>query len=361
MSDLSALRRARAPHPFDDRPLLAIWELTQACDLACLHCRACASPDRDPRELTTDEGKRLLSAVAAMGTSLMVLTGGDPAKRADLVELIEHGAKQDLVMTVTPSGTPLVTRDLLRAMKDAGMQRLAISVDGPSAATHDDFRRVQGSFANTMRILEDAAALGIERQINTTLGAHNLRAMEEMAELVAKAGAVLWSVFVVVPVGRAPSSLLLSATTLERSLEEFATIAARVWFDVKTTAAPHFRRVQLERRSKRSVGLLRDVDAHGQIKGPRGINDGAGFVFVSHQGDIYPSGFLPITAGNVRGDDIARVYRESPIFKQLRDDTALRGKCAVCPFRRVCGGSRARAFAMTGDAMQSDPLCAYIP
>lgn len=360
-SEVTALHRAPAAHPFSERPLLAIWELTQACDLACVHCRACAVAERDDRELSTREGKALLTRVAAMGTRLMVLTGGDPAKRPDLVELIAHGTAEGLIMTVTPSGTPLVTRDLLRAMRDAGMKRLAISIDGPDAATHDAFRRVSGSFATTMRILEDAEALGIERQVNTTLGAHNLRALEEMARLVGRAGVAMWSVFFVVPVGRALSSLLLGADAVERALEELATIAEGVPFDVKTTAAPHFRRVQLARHAKGTVGLLRDVDASGQVKGPRGINDGSGFLFVSHLGDIYPSGFLPLHAGNVRDDDLARVYRDSPIFRALRDDEALEGKCGACPFRRVCGGSRARAYGMTGDPMQSDPLCAYVP
>jgi radical SAM protein len=357
----TASRRVPQAHPFSERPFLAIWELTQACDLACVHCRACAVAERDPMELTTAEGKRLLTSIAAMGTPLMVLTGGDPAKRPDLVELIEHGAKADLAMNVTPSGTPLVTRDLLRAMRDAGMRRLAISVDGPDATTHDAFRRVDGSFANTMRILEDAEALGIERQINTTLGAHNLRALDAMADLVADVKAVMWSVFVVVPVGRALSSLLLSAKALEAALEQLAEIGDRGWYDVKTTAAPHFRRVQLERHAKTAIGLMRDVDASGRVKGPRGINDGAGFVFVSHHGDICPSGFLALPAGNVRRDDLGQVYRESPLFRSLRDEDALGGKCGVCAFRRVCGGSRARAYAMTGDALAADPLCAYVP
>ena len=296
-----------------------------------------------------------------MGTKLMVLTGGDPAKREDLVELVDHGTKAGLTMTVTPSGTPLVTEDLLRRMRDAGLVRLAVSVDGPDPATHDEFRRVKGSFDWSIRILAAAERLGIERQVNTTLGAHNLRALEPMAEMVRGIGAVLWSVFVVVPVGRAMPSLLLGAHTLEKALEDLASIGERGWFDVKTTAAPHFRRIQLERHSKRTVGLLTDLDGDGHVKGRRGINDGSGFVFISHQGDIFPSGFLPIRAGNVRADDLAQVYRESPVFLELRDDGALKGKCGACAFRRVCGGSRARAYALTGDPLASDPMCAYIP
>jgi radical SAM protein len=356
-----ALRREATRHPFHDRPLLAIWELTQACDLACVHCRACATTERDAGELSTEEGKRVLTEVAAMGTPLMVLTGGDPAKRADLVELIAHGARAGLAMAVTPSGTGLMTRALLAEMQAAGMARLAVSVDGPDAAVHDAFRRVDGSFAQTMRILHHARELGIERQVNTTLGAHNLRALPLMASLVEDVGAALWSVFVVVPTGRATPSLLLGPNAMERALGELAELAERAPFDVKTTAAPHFRRIQLERKSRGTpTGILRDIGDDGQVRGPRGINDGAGFLFVSHRGEIFPSGFLPVSAGNVRVDRIADVYRSSPLFRQLRDGE-LSGKCGACPFRKVCGGSRARAYAMTGDPLASDPLCAYVP
>jgi radical SAM protein len=354
------LKRSRVPHPFDERPLVAIWEMTQACDLDCVHCRACAVPDRDAGELTTDEGKRLLERVAAMGTTRMVLTGGDPAKRLDLVELVEHGARQGLAMAVAPSGTPLVTAALLERMRDAGMVRVAVSVDGPDAAAHDAFRRVRGSFAHSLRILSEARGLGIERQINTTLGHHNIPSLHEMSRLVADFGAVLWSVFVVVPTGRATPSLLLGPNVLERTFVELAGIAERAPFDVKTTAAPHFRRIRLERHTL-ATGVLYDVDADGTIRGPRGINDGAGFVFISHRGDIYPSGFLPVRAGNVRRDDVGDVYRTSPVFTGLRDPSALGGKCGACPFKRICGGSRARANAMTGDPLASDPLCAYVP
>jgi radical SAM protein len=357
----AALRREQVSHSFDDHPLIAIWELTQACDLACVHCRACATPARDPGELSTDEGKHLLDDVAAMGTPLVVLTGGDPAKRPDLVELIAHGARSGLVMAVTPSGTALMTRPLLASMRDAGMARLAVSVDGPDAATHDAFRRVDGSFAHTMRILRDSAELGVERQVNTTLGAHNMRALPRMAKLVADVGAVLWSVFAVVPTGRAGGSLLLGPHAMERLLEELAELAEAAPFDVKTTAAPHFRRIQLARKGRgHPTGVLRDVGEDGQVRGPRGINDGSGFLFVSHRGDIYPSGFLPVRAGNVRSDRLAEVYRFSPLFRELREGT-LQGKCGACPFRQVCGGSRARAYAMTGGVLASDPSCAYVP
>lgn len=354
------LNRRDHAHPFDDHPFLAIWELTRACDLACVHCRASAVMYRDPFELSLDEGKKLLDRIAAMGTPLMVLTGGDPAKRPDLIQLIEHGAKTGMIMAVTPSGTPLMTRELLRSMRDAGMARLAVSLDGPTAAVHDAFRRVEGSYEHTLRILNDAAALGIERQINTTLGHQNRKTLPAMAAVVREVGAVLWSVFVVVPTGRATPSLLLDADELEESLVELADLAETAPFDVKTTAAPHFRRIQMQRKMK-AKGVLHDLDADGHVLGPRGINDAQGFVFISHHGDVFPSGFLPVSAGNVRETDIVELYRTSPLFTELRDASAIRGKCGVCPFKYVCGGSRARAYAMTGDMMEYDPLCSYIP
>jgi radical SAM protein len=356
------LRRRAPPTDFDHHPLLAIWELTQACDLVCAHCRACATTSRDPLELTTAEGKHLLDSIRAMGTPLVVLTGGDPAKRLDLIELVEHGAGIGLTMAVTPSGTPLMTRGVLSELKDAGLSRVAVSVDGPDAATHDAFRGVPGSFDESLRILCEAVILKLEVQVNTSVGPHNVRALAAMAALVGEVGAVLWSVFMVVPTGRAGNSLLLGPRAMERVLEELYEISRTSRFDVKTTAAPHFRRVLLEHHARRdAIGVLHDVDEDGLVKGYRGINDGSGFVFVSHRGEVFPSGFLPIAAGNVRTTDIAEIYRTSPVFSRLRDPDALGGKCGACPFRRVCGGSRARAFAVTGDYLAEDPACAYLP
>jgi len=336
--------------------------MTQACDLVCVHCRACATPQRDPLELSTNEGRRLLASISAMGTPLVVLTGGDPAKRPDLVTLVAHGVQLGLTMALTPSGTLLTTGTLLGQLKNAGLSRLAVSIDGPDAATHDAFRGVSGSYAESMRILEQARALGLSTQVNTTLSPVNLGSIEAMAQMVERLGAVLWSVFLVVPTGRADSKLLLTPDAIEDALHQLADISETYPFAVKTTAAPHFRRVLLERKAKKGIiGLYDDLDPTGALRRPLSINDGAGFVFVSHRGDICPSGFLPIPAGNVRHDSLAQVYRHHPLFVRLRDPSQLGGKCGVCPFRRVCGGSRARAYGMTGDPMAADPLCAYVP
>lgn len=355
------LSRGKTSLDFDDHPLLAIWETTQACDLVCQHCRACATPRRDPRELSTAEGEALLDAIAAMGTPLCILTGGDPAKRSDLVELVRHGTSVGLTMALTPSGTPLMTRSLVARLHEAGLARMAVSIDGPDAATHDAFRGVPGSFDESTRILREARERGLETQVNFTLSRASLGDLRAMADLTRDVGACLFVVFVVIPTGRATESLTLTPEEVEAALVELARIGAEYPFQVKTTGAPHFRRVLLSQKQRDlALGLHRDVH-DGVVRGPRGITDGVGFLFVSHVGDVYPSGFLPLRAGNVRRDSLASIYRDSPLFRRLRDADALGGKCGVCPFRHVCGGSRARAYAETGDATSEDPACVYVP
>lgn len=344
---------------FGHSPLLVFWETTRACDLACAHCRACAIPERDPRELSTEEGRDLLSSAADLGAKLVVLTGGDPAKRPDLPELVRHGTSIGLRMALTPSATPLVTADWLKELADAGLARIAISIDGSAPATHDGFRAVEGTFARSMGILWMARALGLTTQVNTTVTQRNQREIPEIARMLCGMDIELWSVFFVVPTGRADSSLMLDCDATERMLEWLADVIPQVPYDIKTTAAPHFRRVLLQRkqRQKDIVGLDRD----GIGRAPRGINDGSGIIFVSHTGDLYPSGFMPIRCGNVRHEGLAHTYRSNPLFQVLRDTEALQGKCGRCEFRKVCGGSRARAFAVTGDPVAQEPTCAYQP
>lgn len=341
----------------DERPFIAIWETTQACDLACAHCRASARPDRDDGELGTDEARALLAAFARAPVPLVVLTGGDPAKRPDLCELIRHGRSLGLHMGLTPSATPLVTPDLVAELADAGLSRLAISIDGATSDVHDAFRGVRRSFDHSLRILANARAKGITTQVNTSIYTRNIGDLDTIAELVASTGAILWSVFFVVPTGRASSNMLPTAGDTERALEHLAEIAEAGRFSVKTTAAPQYRRILLQRRKKNHDGPEYGVFGKRSMR----VNDGRGFVFVSHRGDIYPSGFLPVSCGNVRDQDVIDVYRHHPVFRALRDAESLTGKCGACEYRNVCGGSRARAHATSGSILASDPLCAYIP
>jgi radical SAM protein with 4Fe4S-binding SPASM domain len=337
---------------FDDRPFIAIWELTRACDLVCLHCRAEACKDRDPAELTTDEGKQLLDRLAAGGVPLVVLTGGDPAKRDDLVQLVSYGTSRGLSMALTPSATPLVTDELIHELAEAGLTRLAISIDGPDAAVHDAFRGIPGSFDAALRILATARKLGLSTQINTSLHTANIQLLPEFRSLVRTLAPTLWSVFVVVRTGRATNSMVLSAEQVERLLENLAEASATESFAIKTTAAPHLRRVLLQQKK-------RDQPARGRMAG--WVNEGRGFMFVSHLGEVFPSGFLPVPCGNVRDRDPLDIYRDHPVFRALRDEDAFSGKCGVCEYRKVCGGSRARALSQGGDMFGSDPACAYIP
>lgn len=368
----ASARRSPSDVDFDYAPFIAVWETTQACDLACVHCRASARPSRDREELSTAEAMRLMDTVRAFGRPLFVLTGGDPLKRDDTVQLVEYGTRIGLRVALTPSGTPLMTRELLRRLRDAGLARLAVSLDGSSAEIHDRFRGVAGSFDWTVRMLRAAHELGLSTQINTTISRHNVDDLEPLIRLMGRLGIALWSVFFIVPTGRARASDLTTAEEFERVFHRLYDLSKTAPFDIKTTAAPHYRRVVLQRQVAERRGGARDVPATPLTAGlgfsladgvgrAKGVNDGNGFVFISHRGEIYPSGFLPVCAGNVRTHDLADVYRNSEVFRALRDPGRLEGKCGVCEYRTVCGGSRARAYAMTGNYLASDPSCAYIP
>jgi AdoMet-dependent heme synthase len=385
MSESPTTRDTRAAGPpglsevdFDRAPFLVIWETTQACDLACVHCRAEARPCRDLEELSTVEAMLLMNAVRGFGRPLFVLTGGDPFKRPDLLDIVEHGAQIGLRMGLTPSATPLVTSEALRKLRDAGLSRLAISIDGPTAEIHDRFRGMPGSFERSLEILEAARELGLSTQVNTTVTRSSARDFDAMAKLVEGLGIALWSVFFLVPTGRAQAEDVAGADAFEEVFHRMYDLSREASFDIKSTAAPHYRRVILQRQvGERRAGereaapepltagvgfsLARPTTGAGAAGRAKGVNDGNGFLFVSHLGEIYPSGFLPLGAGNVRTDDVVEVYRNSPLFRALRDPDRLKGKCGVCEYRTVCGGSRARAYAVTGDPLEQEPYCAHIP
>jgi AdoMet-dependent heme synthase len=356
---------------FDQSPFLVIWETTQACDLACKHCRAEAQPNRHPDELTTAEAKKLLEDVRRFGPIIFVFSGGDCMKRRDIVELIEHGSKLGLRMAITPATTPLTTREELQAMKDAGLSRLAISLDGSHAGIHDEFRQVDGSFAHGLRILKMSQEMGLSTQVNTVVAKHNLDDFENLIALMSELGIVFWEVFFLIPMGRAKPDDVASAEEFEAVFERLYELSKTAPFDIKATAAPQYSRVVLQKKvaeRRNGEGADNDVLTDGVafsltdgIGRARGVNDGDGFMFISHVGDIFPSGFLPVSAGNIRRDDLVDVYRNAPLFLKLRDRSNLKGKCNVCEYRPVCGGSRARAYAVTGDPHEAEPFCAHVP
>jgi len=317
-------------------------------------------------ELSTEEGKGLIDQIAALKVPVFVLTGGDPIKRPDLFELIGHARLRGVRVSLTPSATPLLTREIVAKLKEAGLARLAVSMDGASAVTHDAFRGMSGSFARTLDAVRWANEVGLPVQINTTFSRRNIGEIDEIVALMEKLKITLWSVFFLVPTGRGKLNELLSADEFEEVFAKLYTLSKNASFDIKTTEAQHYRRFLLqqrvaERRSGLDAGSKPDraVDAIGRA--PRGLNDGKGFLFISHKGEVFPSGFLPLSAGSIREQDLATIYRDSPLFRDLRDTSKLEGKCGSCEFKEICGGSRSRAYALTGNAHAEEPCCSYVP
>lgn len=343
---------------FNQSPLLVIWEATQSCDLACVHCRASAMPGRHPNELTTEEGYDLLRQIKDFGNPLMVFTGGDPLKLADLYDLIKYSVSLGLRTNVTPSATPLLTPEAIDEFKRCGISRMAISLDGPDAATHDGFRGVPGTFDRAMLALRHARDIGLETQLQTTVTQRNFNRLAQIAEIAADVRTKMWSLFFLVVTGRAMENDDLTGEEYEKVFEFLYEIGKVAPFDVKTTEGMHYRRYVARR-------LKDDPDARkGEGKviwRTAGVSDGRGFVFVSHTGEVFPSGFLPVTAGNVRTDSLVDVYRNSSLFRVLRDPDARLGKCGRCEYTKICGGSRARAYALTGNYLEADPRCTYQP
>ncbi|MEN6556633.1 MAG: TIGR04053 family radical SAM/SPASM domain-containing protein [Thermoguttaceae bacterium] len=345
---------------FGTSPLMFYYETTQACDLVCKHCRASAQERPAPGELSTDQAKALFDQAAGFPRRpTLVLTGGDPLKRPDLFELIRHARSVGLQVALTPAATPLATFEALAAARDAGADRLGISLDGVDAATHDAFRGWPGSFDRTMQMLADARTLRMPVQLNTTVTRRNVDQIDAMAEQLARLSIAMWSVFFLVPVGRGVEEQRISPDEYEAVFERLWRQSQRRPYAIKTTEAPHYRRYVLQQGGDPLAG------PHGarplRRRAPLGVGDGKGVLFVGHTGEIYPAGFLPIRCGRFPDHSLIEVYQNHQVFRALRDTDRVPGRCGVCEYRHVCGGSRARAMALTGDYLASDPDCNYQP
>ncbi len=364
------------------RPFIIIWEVTRACDLVCAHCRAEAIPARNPGELTTVEGMQLIDQIAGIGPppALFVLTGGDPMKRPDLKELIEHGTGRGLPVALSPSATRLLTAEALKDLRACGLKAVSLSLDGDSARMHDSFRGVEGVFERTMELWAAARACGLKVQLNTTVVRQNLAALPAIARMAHERNVMTWSLFFMVPTGRAAALSPLGPDECEDVMHFLYDVAGTV--RVKATEGHHFRRIVIQRSVLEQRGVPADAAMQfGPLyrrlsqalepwprtprthvrRSPMDVNAGRGFVFISHIGAVHPSGFLPLAAGNVRARSLLDIYRESPLFLSLRDGAVLEGRCGLCEFGPVCGGSRSRALAATGNPLAEDPLCAYQP
>jgi radical SAM protein len=375
---------------FNLNPFVVIWEMTRACDLSCVHCRAAAQSRRSQFELSTEDGYRLIDDIARLQPRVFVITGGDPLKRDDVYDMIAYAKSVGLEPSVTPSATPLLTPEAIKRMKLSGVTRLAISLDHYKREDHDNFRRVPGSFDLTIRAIEAAAEQNIPVQINSTVSKRTAADMPKLAALLSRyPNIVMWSVFFLVPTGRAKSEDMILPEEVETLFADLHEISKNVTFNVRTTEAMHYRRYVLQQmmaaRGKTTDELIDPntglIDAStmfmhskpvtapigvqmqtGAItRAPKGVNEAKGFVFISHIGDVFPSGFLPLKAGNVKKESLVGVYRTSEVFRNLRDSSLLKGKCGICEFRELCGGSRSRAWSLTGDAFESDPTCTYLP
>jgi radical SAM protein len=365
---------------------MIIWEVTRACDLACLHCRAEAMPDALPGTLSFEEGKRLLEEVATFQNPrpILVFTGGDPFKREDLFELIEYGKSLDLVMAVSPSATPLLDSENLRRTRESGAKVISLSLDGSTAEIHDAFRQVDGSFDRTLLGWDLARKAGLKVQVNTTVTRYNLLDLPKILAQILKRQVMTWSVFFLVPVGRGQEKDEISPDEYE-AVMNFLYDASK-YVSVKTTEGHHYKRVALQRTilEDRSEDPLTALSLHplyeklgAELKKiveeadltprqkmrrtPMHINAGNGFGYINYEGSVYPRGFLPSSGGNLREKTLREIYTSSELFQSLRDPGRLQGRCGECEFNTACGGSRSRAFAVTGDYFAEEPFCTYEP
>ncbi len=361
---------------FSQSPFLVIWETTRACDLACVHCRASADPDCSPEELNYEEAIGLIDDVKSIGTPILIFSGGDCLKRKDLFELIDYAKSCGLRTGAIPAVTPDLTDDRLKEFKDAGLDQIAFSLAAANATDHDAFRRVEGVFERTLECIEMANQVGLRVQLNSLINVHNEHQLGGLFDIVDLFRIVFWEIFFLVPTGRGQTVPLMSAEKFEETFEKIYEFSQQADFTVKITEAPHYRRFCHEQAMlQRSLGKVsvrhekhlpdefpKRQDSGAAIgRAPRGVNSGKGFAFISYRGDIMPSGFLPIAAGNIRRDSLAAVYRNASLFKELRNTSLLKGRCGICPYKEICGGSRARAYALMGDYLAEDPCCIYQP
>lgn len=364
----------RVPVDYSQRPMLVFWETTRSCELACQHCRAAATPDPLPGQLDTAAGLALIDQVAGFGRPypILVLTGGDCLLRPDLFELVEHAVERGVPVALSPSVTPRLTPQAIERIAGSGVKAVSISLDAAVAATHDRIRGVPDHFGATVRAIRDFAGAGMTVQVNTTVMRANLDQLADVAAVIHDAGARIWEVFFLVAVGRGSQDNAATADEHEQVCH-FLYDAARYGMIVRTVEAPFFRRVVTRRRDglpapdgalyrRLSAGLVERLGAptHRPSAHTAATRDGKGILFVAYDGEVYPAGFLPLPLGNVQDRTLAQAYRDDPLLRDIRS-ARFSGRCGRCPYADLCGGSRARAYAATGDPLGEDPACAYQP
>ncbi|GAB4407776.1 MAG: heme b synthase [Anaerolineae bacterium] len=358
-------------------PRLVFWETTAGCNLRCIHCRRIEVADQlTPFDLSTTEARDLVDQLAETGSPVLVLSGGEPLMRPDILDIAQYASGQGLPVALATNGT-LIDDTLAARIRDSGVQRVSISFDGADAATHDAFRALPGAFAAAVRGVQALRAVDVPVQINTTVAKHNQAQLEAILALAKDLGAVALHLFLLVPVGcgvEIAAEQMVNAQEYERILNWLYDVEqAEPTLQLKATCAPHYFRVMRQRRAQdQRNGVRRDLPAshHRQLHGhpagqlhaaTKGCLAGTGVCFVSHRGEVFPCGYLPVSAGNIRQQRFAEIWQGSPLFAELRDPDLLTGKCGVCQFKALCSGCRARAYGMTGDYLAEEPFCAYDP
>lgn len=353
-------RPPAADHP--DPPVLRLlaWEVTRTCNLSCVHCRAASLDTPYPGELDTDRASGFLESLTGLGSPIVILTGGEPLVRDDILDLARKGADLGFRMTLATNGL-LLTPDLAKRLRDAGIMRVSISIDGATRDFHDEFRGQPGSFEGALKGIEALRKAGLEFQVNTTITSTNIDEIPGIQGLALDMGAVAHHVFLLVPTGRGRNlrEQTFSAGEYEKVLEWFYEQKKRVDISLKATCAPHYYRIM--RQKAKEEGIKPTFETHGLDAVTRGCLGGTGFLFVSHVGDVQPCGYLEVKCGNILERSIREIWESSEVLRRLRDPDGYGGKCGICEYRKVCGGCRARGYEATGDFLAEEPLCTYVP
>jgi heme b synthase len=347
------------------RPRLVFWELTTGCNLKCIHCRASASAAISPDDLNYAESCRIIDQLAAYAPLILVLSGGEPLMRPDVFELAKRAGSNNIRVALATNGT-MVDGAMAERIKDAGIQRVAISLDGANSRTHDEFRGEAGAFDAAIQGLKHLKEIGISTQINTTVSRHNAGELPEILDLALSLGTAAFHLFLLVPVGcglTIAEEQSIKGEESERILNWFYDRSLDSNIELKATCAPHYYRIVRQRRAeaRRAGEQLAELPSHGMNAMTRGCLAGSGVCFISHRGEVYPCGYLPVAAGDLRRQEFKSVWESSPVFASLRDTGNLEGKCGVCEFKQVCMGCRARSYGMTGNYLGEEPFCVYEP
>jgi len=347
------------PHKKNE-PRLVAWEVTRSCNLNCVHCRAASEKGPYSRELDTDKSMEILEQIALLGKPILIISGGEPLLRKDIFDIARRGTELGLRVVMATNGT-LLTPKITEEIKSSGIKRISISIDGADARSHDRFRKVSGSFDGALKGIHLLKEAGIEFQINTTITRHNVHEIDRTLEMAVKLGAAGHHIFLLVPTGRARDMVNqeIDSREYERLLHWFYSMRDRVPLHLKATCAPHYYRIL--RQEAHAKGEKVDFKTYGLDAVTRGCLAGTSFCFISHDGIVQPCGYLELNCGDLKTSSFDSVWKNSKIFRELRDFSLCKGKCGICEYQRFCGGCRARAYEATGDYLAEEPLCVYQP